>query len=193
MLFKRDPKQLFWHDYLLKYTIVPLVPACVTPNALTIFRFLSTPFVIYFLLYEHYSVGVILFLIVSFSDALDGSLARLRSQITEWGTLYDPIADKLLISSLILFIVIKYINPIFSIIIIFLEVLIVVGAYRHKLRGGIVSANIFGKTKMCLQVAGVFILLLAVWSGFDLFIPVSVGTLSLAILFAVISLFTYGF
>lgn len=192
MHFKRDPKELFWHDYILKYTIVPLVPKSVTPNSLTILRFLATPFVLYFLIHENYSIGVILFVIVAFTDALDGSLARLRQQITEWGSLYDPIADKLLISSLVLFIVIKFINPIFGIIIIFLELLIIIGAYRHKKHGGIISANIFGKTKMCLQVAGVFLLLLAVWSGLDLFIPVSVGTLSLAILFAVISLFTYG-
>lgn len=192
MHFKRDPKELFWHDYILKYTIVPLVPKSVTPNSLTILRFLATPFVLYFLIHENYSIGVILFVIVAFTDALDGSLARLRQQITEWGSLYDPIADKLLISSLVLFIVIKFINPIFGIIIIFLELLIIIGAYRHKKHGGIISANIFGKTKMCLQVAGVFLLLLAVWSGLDLFILVSVGTLSLAILFAVISLFTYG-
>lgn len=192
MLFKRDPKKLFWHDYVLRHTIVPLVPQCVTPNSLTIFRFLATPFVLYFLLQEYYSVGVILFLVVAFTDALDGSLARLRNQITPWGSLYDPVADKLLISSLILFIVIKYVNPVFALIIILLELLIVIGAYRHRKQGGVVSANIFGKTKMFLQVMGVFILLVAVWSGFDLFIPVSVGTLSLAILFALISLFTYG-
>lgn len=192
MLFKRDPGQLFWHDYILKYTIVPLVPKFVTPNSITIFRLIGTPFVLYFLLREYYSAGVILFIIVAFSDALDGSLARLRHQITRWGSLYDPVADKLLISTLILFIVIKYINPIFGLIIIGLEVLILIGAWRHKQNGVLVSANIFGKTKMCLQVAGVFILLIAIWSGVDLFIPVSVGTLSLAILFAIFSLFTYG-
>jgi len=45
---------------------------------------------------------------------------------------------------------------------------------------------------MCLQVIGVSFLLIALWAGYSLFIPLSIGTLSLAIVFAVISLFTYG-
>jgi hypothetical protein len=45
---------------------------------------------------------------------------------------------------------------------------------------------------MLLQVLGVTFLLIAVWSGISLFLPVSIATLSLAIAFAIVSLFTYG-
>lgn len=189
---ERDPARPFPHDYLMKYTLVPLVPKFITPNMVTVFRFLCTPFVLYFLAIENYQIGVPFFLIIALTDALDGSLARLRKQITEWGTFYDPVADKLLISSVVLLVVVKHVNLIFGLIIIFLEFLIVAGGYFRKRNGKITSANIFGKTKMLLQVLGVGFLLIALWAGYDLFIPVSIGTLSLAIVFAVISLFTYG-
>lgn len=189
---ERDPSRPFPHDYLMKYTLVLLVPKFITPNMVTVFRFLCTPFVLYFLAIENYGIGVPFFIVVALTDALDGSLARLRHQITEWGTFYDPIADKLLISSVVLLVVVKHVNLVFGLIIIFLEFLIIVGGYFRKRNGKITSANIFGKTKMFLQVLGVGFLLIALWAGYDLFIPVSIGTLSLAIVFAVISLFTYG-
>jgi len=188
----RDPYKLFPHDYLLKYTIIPLIPRGVTPNMVTIFRFLLTPVVLWLLYTNQYSIGVPLFMFTAFTDALDGSLARLRKQITEWGTFWDPAADKLFIGSVILLIVIQHVHVIFGLVIVGLEVLIIFGGYYRRLNGNMKSANVFGKTKMFLQVLGVSLLLLAIWLGFDLFIPISVGALSIAIVFAVISLFTYG-
>ncbi len=73
-----------------------------------------------------------------------------------------------------------------------LELLIVYGGYKHKKEGRDVTANVFGKTKMFFQVLGVTLLLIALWAGANLFVDLSVGSLSLAIVFAVISLFTYG-
>ena len=119
-------------------------------------------------------------------------MARVRKQITEWGTFYDPVADKILIGSVALLIVAQYINVYFALLIVFLEALIIGGGYIRKLRGDLIPANIFGKTKMILQVVGVTFLLFAVWMQFDLFVDVSVATLGLAVIFAVISLFTYG-
>jgi len=192
MAFERDPRKLFLHDYLLKYTIVPLVPSFVTPNSITVFRMVFTPVVLWFLYIDQYAIGVPLFIILAISDALDGSIARLRNKITKWGALYDPIADKILISSVVLLIVVQHVNVYFSFLIVALEVLIVIGALRHRKKGDVPSANIFGKTKMFFQVTGVSLLLIAVWLGYSLFIPFSIATLSLAIVFAIISLFTYG-
>ena len=72
------------------------------------------------------------------------------------------------------------------------EAMLLIGGYIRKRQGKHIGSNIFGKTKMFLQVMGVLMLLIALWAGFDLFIPISVGTLAIAIVFAVISLFTYG-
>ncbi len=191
-MFQRDPHKLFPHDHLLKYTILPLIPNAVTPNAVTVLRFILTPFVLWFLSVENYAIGVPLFLFTAFTDALDGTLARVRNKITHWGTFYDPVADKILIGAVVLLIVAKYINLAFALVILGIELLIIIGGYWHRSRGHYTSANVFGKTKMFLQVLGVMFLLLAAWSGMSLFLPLSVATLSLAIAFAVVSLFTYG-
>lgn len=188
----RDPTKLFPHDHIMRYTLLPLIPSFITPNMITIVRMFCAPIVLWFLFIENYEIGVPFFLLVAFTDAIDGSLARVRHQITEWGTFYDPVADKLLIGSVVLLVVAKHVNVVFTIIILLLEALIIFGGILRKKSGRMTGANIFGKTKMFLQVLGVSFLLIALWAGFDLFIPVSIGTLSLAIVFAVISLFTYG-
>ncbi len=192
MAVPRDPHKLYPHDRLLGATVIRLIPAFVTPNALTWLRFVLTPFVLYFLYLGNYAVGVPLFVFTAFTDALDGSLARLRNRITEWGSTFDPVADKFLIGSVLLLVVIRHMNPIFGIAIVFLEILIVIGGIIRKRRGHAVMANGVGKIKMLLQFLGVTLLLVAVWSGIDLFIPFSMATLSLAIVFAILSLLTYG-
>lgn len=187
-------KRILPHDYLLRYTFVPLVPRCVTPNMLTILRFVLIPFVFVFLGLEMWNIGVPLFLFAAFTDALDGSVARLRNQITEWGSFYDPIADKLLIGAVVLLVVTEHVNPVFAIIIVVVEASIILGGVFYARKGKVIcSANFFGKTKMFLQVLGITTLLIALWGGLNLFIPFSIGVLSLAMIFAVISLFTYGF
>src|SRR3989339_879810 len=101
-MLHRDPSKLFPHDHIMRYTFVPLVPRFVTPNMITIARMVLIPFILYFLFSNEYGIGVPLFLFAAFTDALDGSVARLRHQVTEWGTFYDPLADKLLIGSVII-------------------------------------------------------------------------------------------
>lgn len=187
-----DPHKVQRHDYILKYSILPLIPGFCRPNHLTILRLVLTPFVLYFLMQENYQIGVPLFFITALTDLIDGSLARVRKQITEWGTFYDPVADKVLIGSVAILIVAQHINVWMALIIIGLDLILVIGGYLRRREGEVIHANTWGKLKMCLQVAGVMALLIAVWLGVDLFIPFSIGTFSLAIVFAVISLFTYG-
>jgi CDP-diacylglycerol--glycerol-3-phosphate 3-phosphatidyltransferase len=75
------------------------------PNTLTIFRILALPFCAYALFKnggEDDSWRVIaftLFFIVGLSDILDGKIARSRNQITEFGKLLDPIADKAMLAT----------------------------------------------------------------------------------------------
>ncbi len=173
-------------------TIIPLIPKWVRPNHITILRFIATPFVLWLLVVGNYAWGLPVFILVSFTDALDGSLARLRKQITEWGTLYDPVADKILIGGALILIVIEHINVYFGVLILAVEAITVVGACIQKARGKKPSANVYGKTKMFLEIVAVGFLLIALWSGISLFVPFSIGTFALAIVFAVISLFTHG-
>ena len=191
-MLHRDPRKLFPHDYVLRYTILPFIPRFLTPNRVTVIRMMLTPFVLYFLSVQNFRVGVPLFLFAAFTDALDGSLARVRHHITEWGTFYDPFADKLLVGSVMLLVVVQHVNPLLAALIVFVDALILLGGYIRKKQGKPVGSNLFGKTKMFFQILGVSLLLFALWAGVDVFIPLSIGTLSLAVILAVISLFTYG-
>ena len=75
------------------------------PNALTIFRILALPFCAYALFKNGGGddswriIAFTLFFIVGLSDILDGKIARSRNQITEFGKLLDPIADKAMLAT----------------------------------------------------------------------------------------------
>lgn len=86
-------------DRILDRTILKIFPDSIRPNFLTVFRFVSIPFIIFFLINGNYMIGFWLFVISAFTDALDGAMARTRNKITDWGIVFDPFADKLLISS----------------------------------------------------------------------------------------------
>lgn len=187
----RNPEEWYPHDYLLRY-LTDCLPSWLRPNHLTITRMVMTPIVIAFLFFQKYDIGVPMFFFVAFTDALDGTLARTRKQITDWGAFWDPIADKILISLTVLLIVMQHINPYLGVLVICMEVLIISGALIRRRNGAVQHANVWGKTKMTLQVLGVLLLLIALWLGVDLFLDISTGAFAVAIVFAVISLFTYG-
>ena len=190
-LFQKADK-VYLHDRLLQRTVLKLIPRRVYPNYITLFRFITTPIVAMLMLYQRYYIGLIAFVIVAFSDAIDGSMARTRNQITNWGKIYDPVADKILIGSMVFIIVLRYIDFWTAIIIVSLEVAIVLtGWVRLKLNKK-VQANLWGKIKMMLQVAGVIILLLSIVFDWASLLPFASGTLYLAIAFAIVSLLTYG-
>ncbi len=72
------------------------------PNQLTLLRLLFIPFIVISILDQHYGWALGLFVLAGLSDFLDGILARLLKQKTALGMLLDPIADKLLLSTLFL-------------------------------------------------------------------------------------------
>lgn len=192
MLMTNRNVRLFPHDHVLKHTILRLIPRWILPNHITILRLLMIPFVLFFLWQKNWSVALILFLVAGLTDAVDGSMARTRKQITLWGTVADPIADKLLIGSVVAVFVAEEINVYFAAIIIFMEFLILGGAFIRKRKRGYVTANASGKVKMTLQIIGVSLLLIAKLLGYKLAVPFAVGTLTLAIVFAIVSFLTYG-
>ncbi|HZT00621.1 MAG TPA: CDP-alcohol phosphatidyltransferase family protein, partial [Terriglobales bacterium] len=72
------------------------------PNQLTLLRMLFLPFIVISLVDERYTIALILFVLAGISDGLDGLLARRLHQQTLLGQYLDPIADKLLLSTLFL-------------------------------------------------------------------------------------------
>ncbi len=72
------------------------------PNQLTFLRLCLVPFLLLAVLEGHYRMAFALFVVAGISDALDGLLARWLRQSTQLGQYLDPVADKLLLSSLFL-------------------------------------------------------------------------------------------
>ncbi|HEY0794193.1 MAG TPA: CDP-alcohol phosphatidyltransferase family protein [Acidisarcina sp.] len=72
------------------------------PNQLTLMRLCMVPFLVIAVLDGSYKTGFVLFLIAGITDGLDGLLARLLHQRTVLGQYLDPVADKLLLSTLFL-------------------------------------------------------------------------------------------
>jgi cardiolipin synthase len=80
------------------------------PNLLTLMRLFIIPFLVIEILDGHYRIAFALFILAGISDALDGLLARWLSQKTTLGQYLDPIADKLLLSTL--FVVLTHVGMI---------------------------------------------------------------------------------
>ncbi len=78
------------------------------PNLLTLLRLFIIPFLVIAILDERYATAFALFILAGFSDGFDGLLARWLSQRTTLGQYLDPIADKLLLSTL--FLVLTHMN-----------------------------------------------------------------------------------
>ena len=77
-------------------------------------------------------------------------------------------------------------------VIVIIELMIVAGAAYNRHLGRYSSANEYGKIKMFLQCLGVVLLLVGKIAGIELAVPFAVGTFSVAIVFAIVSLLTYG-
>jgi len=72
------------------------------PNLLTLLRLIFVPFAVIAVLYDHYGWALTIFVVAGITDGLDGLLARLLKQKTVLGQYLDPIADKLLLSTMFL-------------------------------------------------------------------------------------------
>lgn len=192
MLFTNENAPVYPHDRLLNVILIRFLPSKLHPNHVTWLRFFLIPFVLWQVIAEQWNIAVPLFLFAAFTDALDGSMARIRRQITMWGTVADPTADKLLIGSVAIVFVAREISPWFAAIIVALEILIVFFNVARRAKQGIVSANWAGKTKMLCQVAGVAFLLIDRLLHTPVLTPYAMGILAVSMILAVISLFTYS-
>lgn len=182
------------HDHWLARVFFRFLPKGVfTPNRVTAFRVFATPVVFLIILYGHYKLGVLCFVLVAFTDAIDGSMARIRNQVTRFGMMFDPLADKLLIGSMVLILVFKHFNFWLGFVILGLEIIFIitalVGTYKFKT---VKMANGWGKIKMTLQVFAVCLTLFALVWQIPYLLTAAAWVFGLAIGFAVVSLFAQG-
>lgn len=187
------PVKTYAHDRFLARTVLKLLPDGTTPNQITVFRILCIPAVLWLLWKQDYVVGIPFFLFVAFTDVLDGSMARTRDLVTSWGMVWDPVADKLLIGSVaLLLLVTSGFPPEVTILVIGLELAFLAGGWYRKRQGIVVSANWWGKLKMSCQVGGITFFLLWLSTGAASLAWASYATFGLAVLLALGSLVKHG-
>ena len=151
------------------------------PNKLTIFRILLVPVLCLVWLFPYESFGfhfgsvtvnfisvsylniivLVLFLIASFTDFLDGMIARKNNLVTTFGKFADPIADKLLINTVMIIMAYKRMIPVVPCLLMILRDIVVDGCRMIAAQNGVVvSAGILGKLKTVLQIITIIILLI---------------------------------
>ena len=134
------------------------------PNALTVSRLAAIPLLMVLLLVRfpgHDQVAAALFIVFSFTDTLDGQLARRRGDVTDLGKFLDPLADKLFVLSVLIVLVQEGLVAAWVVVVIFSRELIItilrsVGAGQGRL----IAAAPLGKTKTVMQIIAVTLLIL---------------------------------
>jgi CDP-diacylglycerol--glycerol-3-phosphate 3-phosphatidyltransferase len=133
------------------------------PNALTVFRILLVPVLVAVLLSEGPSgdlLAAIVFAVASFTDALDGWIARRRKSESTFGKLMDPLADKLLVTSALVSLVSLDRLAAWVAMVIIARELAVTGLRQIAIeQGHVMPASLWGKLKTVAQIAMVMCLI----------------------------------
>jgi CDP-diacylglycerol--glycerol-3-phosphate 3-phosphatidyltransferase len=164
------------------------------PNGLTLMRIFLVPLLVAVLLTKYSVIAVVVFLAASLTDLLDGYFARKRLQITTLGTLLDPVADKLLISSAFISLVQLQLVPAWMVAIIIGREFAVTGLRSiASAQGFTIDASQFGKIKMVTQVAAITFLILGMPGGSPnpMFQELGRIMLYVVVIFAVVSAIDY--
>ena len=132
------------------------------PNKLTIARIIAVPFFIAAYYLEWHLVAFLIFIAASFTDMLDGKIARKYNLVTNFGKIMDPLADKILVySALCLFIESGLIKAWMLILILAREFIIAGMRTVAASEGRVLAAGMSGKIKTVLQMFAVIAYLLA--------------------------------
>lgn len=168
-----------------------------TPNKLTVLRVLLVPLFLVFLLVgqipAHYLLALIVFVVASATDSLDGHLARKNDQVTTFGKFLDPLADKILVlSAMISFIEIGLCGSLVVVIMIAREFMVTsLRLVAVSGDGTVIAAGLLGKVKTVVQMVSVVLILilcmLSEWSILPAGISVPVIAESLMWISAILS------
>lgn len=132
------------------------------PNKLTIGRVVAVPFFVAAYMLEFYLVALVIFVAASFTDMLDGKIARKHGLVTNFGKIMDPLADKILVYSAFCLMTAGGIVPGWMFIVILAREFAVSGMRTVAASEGIVvAAGMSGKIKTVFQMIAVPVLILA--------------------------------
>ncbi len=125
------------------------------PNVLTVLRLLMVPFILWLAYGPGTTAQVValaLFLAAALTDLFDGYLARTRDQITPFGTVMDPLTDKMLVLGALFVFADCGLVPMWLVLINLFREMLISGIRAVQAAGGeIVGANWMGKVKFGLQ------------------------------------------
>ena len=140
-----------------------LNPMRAMPNLLTIARICLAPFLVTAILERQFTLGFGLFIAAGLTDALDGALARILKQRTMLGAYLDPVADKLLLSTLFLVLTHMGLIPARVTVLVFgrdLGILVVAALLYAAAGRREFKPSLFGKANTVAQILAVAVVLL---------------------------------
>lgn len=137
--------------------------------ALTVLRFLCVPLVIY-LLYRPGIWAAVVFVLAALTDWLDGYIARRYRLVSNLGKFLDPLADKVLVLSVLVIFAVQQRIDVYSVIFLLARELIIMG-FRAVAAGKkiIIAASFLAKLKTAVQMTSIFLLLMQWPLGLDLY------------------------
>ena len=129
------------------------------PNTLTMLRILAVPVVVVALLSEVENgdlIAGLVFALAAFTDCLDGYIARRNDDVTTFGKLMDPLADKLLIvAALVSLVAVDRLQAWIAMVIIAREFAVTGLRTLAAEQGAVISASWLGKLKTAVQIAAI--------------------------------------
>lgn len=158
------------------------------PNKITLMRIALIPvFIILLYIKVKYIdyIAAAVFIILALTDALDGYIARKRKQITKLGQLIDPLADKLLISAALIFLIGKGVPPWMAFIIIAREFAVTGLRLVVMAKHTTIAASLWGKIKTISQIVAIVAVIIKN--------PLAYYLLYLAVILTIISGIDYFF
>ena len=139
------------------------------PNKLTVLRVIMIPFFVVMLMLDgganqmYRYIAAVIFIIASFTDFLDGSIARKYGLVTNFGKFMDPLADKLLVCSALICLIELGQLPAWMVLIIISREFIISGFRLVASDNGVViAASYWGKWKTVFQMISVILLIVNV-------------------------------
>lgn len=161
------------------------------PNLLTLLRIFLVPVFMLILLIripygEYIAAGI--FILAASTDGLDGYIARSRHQVTRFGKLMDPLADKLLVSAALISLVeLQQISAWIAVIIIGREFAVSGLRSVAAAEGVIIAASKLGKAKTITQIVAITAILLNDFPFSLISFPIGEAAMMVAVAFTVIS------
>jgi len=133
------------------------------PNLLTLLRICIAPFLVLAILHGKYPLAFALFVAAGLTDALDGALARILKQRSALGQYLDPVADKILLSTLFLVLMYQRLIPASVTVLVFsrdvgillVSAILFAAAGRREFK-----PSMFGKANTLVQIAAIAAVLL---------------------------------